>query len=394
MADEQQVQTQETQPVNLSERLQSEVWGDAPVQEQQSQEPAPAEQQQMQPELQVQQPENSQPSFDPKDWLKKEFEVEDAEIIKQQLKEYKELKEKPATQDYKFENDESRDLAEAISKGDRKKVIDILQKQEEIAAYTSGEVTKENADSIIKLGLKMKHPTLTKDQIEFQFNEDYGTPRKPQMKDTEDETEFAERLSEWQSQVDRVEMKKTIAATMAVPDLQRMKAEIKLPQIESNQVANQQPTQEDVEAFEKSKAAFLQSSESFLKDFNGFSVSVKDKDVDYTVGYAPSKEEKEMITSGFKEFAENGYDANVLFAQRWVNQDKTLNIQQMVKDYLRIVSGEKADTKFANEAANQRLELYIKEKKSINLNDTRVQDDFNPNTKTTSQVLQEQFWGT
>jgi len=86
------------------------------------------------------------------------------------------------------------------------------------------------------------------------------------------------------------------------------------------------------------------------------------------------------------EFAKSGLDANALLADRWVNEDgKTLNVERMVKDLSLIYSNEKLSQKLVTDAANKRLELYLKEKKNINLNETVTNGQFNPDNKKTQQ---------
>jgi hypothetical protein len=85
------------------------------------------------------------------------------------------------------------------------------------------------------------------------------------------------------------------------------------------------------------------------------------------VAYIASQEEKNLINAKMQKFADGGFNANVLLADRWENADGSLNIPQMTEDLSRMFLGKNADAKIANDAANKRLELYIKDKKQIDI---------------------------
>lgn len=388
------------QPQDISSRMQQALWGDSPV--------TPPAQQPPASEPPVTPPAASTPATPPAatlppateekvpfEWLKKEFGIEDHTVLKAEREELARLKAAPKAEEIKFENEQSKQVHELLRQGKVKDVVKILQQQEELESYTSGEVTKDNADHVIKLGMKLKYPTLSKEQIDFQFNEDYSVPSKPSQKTDELDDEYEVRVAEWKQQVSRVEMKKTIAATMAIPELQNAKTKIVLPEIEKQPAAvNQEPTQEELAAFEQTKQAFVKASEDAVNGFTGISVQIKDKDVDYNVAYVPSEEEKTVVKSLIKEFADSGFNANALFVNRWVAEDgKTIKAEQMTSDLIALFGKEKIHQKLATEAANQRMELHLKGKKNIHLENAPPAQTNQLEAKTESQKMQEQFWG-
>lgn len=385
-------QQQEVQVPSVSQSLQQAVWDDKPFQ---SVEPAAQVEKPVQEAASANEPTKEEEEIlDPKDWLKRELEVDDIAIIKAEREEYKKLKEaKP--EELKFENEDSKKLHELFRQGKWKEANSIIQKQERIDELYSAEVNKDTAADIIKLNMELKYPTLTKQQLEFQYKQEYGIPKEPVMKDTEDETEFQERHQAWEETVANIQMKAEIAATMAKPELAAAKSKLVLPDIVSgnaNQVA--EPTQEELEASKNLKESFLKSVESSINTFNGFNVSVKDKDVDLSASYSLSPEEKAIVGDRLKAFAESGFDANIILADRWVNPDgKSLNVLQMAEDLSRVFAGDKPSQKLASDIANQRLELYLKEKKNINVNGISNGTTFNPEEKSTTERLQESFWG-
>lgn len=387
---------------DVSDFLRKSMWGDAPTSDTVATvEDKPTPQQQVaepQPEAQVQ---NDKPKDDDEevldinDWLKREFEVEDVDKFKQTYNELKKLKDTPKEPEIKFNDDTSRLIYENLQGKKYKEVRQFLETQERLDAVLNNEVSKKNADDIIKLSMQLKYKDLTPAEIDYKFNKQYAIPKEPKQTDIETDEEFALRKAEWQEQVNDIEMTKLIDAKLAKPELEKSKSELILPEIapKGNEQLQPQISQEDLANLDKLKNSFLESSENLLKDFNGFKVNVKNKDVDYNIDYAISKEDKETISGLVKQFAENNFDVNSMFAQRWVNDDNTINTAQMIKDLSNMLLSEKAQQKIANEAANQRLELYLKQKKNIQLDTSSPANVPNLDKKNISEILQEKFWG-
>ena len=333
--------------------------------------------------------------IDPKDWLKREFEVDDADVLKQQLKEYKELKANPVPSEYKFENEDSQRLAEAISKGDRKEVLRILETQQQVENLVAAEVNDDTAESIIKLGLKLKNKDLTDAEINHKFNRQYGIPKEPIKGEFDDDTEFEQKHDAWKEKVAEIKMDKIIDAKTMKPELLKANSELKLPEINKENKNNQvEPSAEELEKFNQAKNTFIQSAKQVVEGFSGFTAQVKDKDVDYSVGYTPSVEEKNLISEKLNQLAESGFDANALFAERWYdNTTQTFKVEQMTKDLSRMLIGENADKKLAFDSANKRMEMFLKEKRNVSVTEGNKDSTFKPNGQaTSSEKLAADFW--
>jgi hypothetical protein len=187
-------------------------------------------------------------SFDEPIYLKNNFGWENREAALAELNELRQLKANPPKVDsFKFENEESERLAKAIN-ANRKEVYKILEKQERIEALETLEVNKETAADIIKFGMQLTNPTLSPQEIEFQYKQDYVPPKEPVQKASEEEDEFKERHDEWKEAVERIEMKRVIAAKMAQPQLAAAKQKIVLPDISST-------VDEGYEAYKASNAS-------------------------------------------------------------------------------------------------------------------------------------------
>lgn len=378
-----------------STQMQEAIWGDEPIVNngQQQQPNAPAQEQQQQ---NTQAPTKDEDEIiEPKEWLKRELDTDDIAVLKAEREELKSLRTKAnESKPFEFKNEDSKKVFEYVTENKLDELFDILSSRKKIEKLSSADLNanKDLATELVKFGIKNDNPSLNDDEVDFIFSEKYTKPTKPVRDYLDDDADYENKVKVWQQQVDNIEKRMVIEAKMAQPKIAQLKSELVFPEIKKGNNQNQ-PTQEDLAALNELKTSFLQSAEQTLNGFNGFSIPVKDKDVDYTVGYAPSQEEKTLINSKLKEFAESGLDANALLADRWVNEDgKSLNVNQMVKDLSRIYGGEKIDQKLVTDSANKRIEAYLKEKKQIDVNGNSNRGSFVPNDKTQSEKMQEQFW--
>lgn len=384
---EEATQQQETVATE-STQLQATFWGDTP----------PAAQPEVKNELpkaEEKKEEVQQPVVN--EWYK-QFEWDNEETAKAEIQK---LKQTPQPEEIKFANDLSKQVHELLREGKVDEVMDIYSKQKQLDKVISGNVTPDNAEDIIKLQMKMKFPKLTDAQIDFQFNEDYGVGKKPTMKESELEEEYNERLQEWNDKVARVNMKKEIAATMAIPELQKHKEEIVFPDIKTlnpNSQSQRQPTQEELAADKKMKEDWTKAATAMAAQFKGLSTTAKykdgDKEVEIPVSYGLSPEEVKTLNTKLSAFAESNFDPYTILKERWVDEKGNDKLDQMVEDLSWLMFGKTASQKFANEAAHQRLENYLKEKKNIRI-DSGGGKDFGASEqqKTQSEQLQEAFWG-
>lgn len=389
---------QQQQQPDFSTQMQQAIWEDKPLPQQQ---PNPdsntntqqnnANQQQAAATTTTQ---TTEEIIDPKEWLKREFEVDDPQAIKQQLAELKELRAKAQTPaEIKYANELSEKMAKALMDGDEETVYKHLDEKRRLDRLTAADVTKEAAD-IIKYGMFIKNKGLEKDDIDFLYNKKYSFPTKPVKELAEADEDYTERVSQWEGKVNEIKREIEIEAKMLLPELQKMKSELIFPDKKpKNDPGQSQPSQEDIDKANKFKESFLAEADKSVKEFPGFATTVEEKDFKLAVNYGLSTEQKTFIDSKLKEFAESNYNANALFAQDWVNKDGTINVPKMTKDLSLIYFGEEIHKKNASEGANQRLEQYLKDKKNLNLNGGQAgSGQFNPEKKNQSEQLQEKFW--
>ena len=142
----------------------------------------------------------------------------------------------PAPEPLKFENPTSESVFKALQAGKFNEVYSVLDQQNKLDRLTSLEVNKDTASEIIKLGMQLKYKNLSPEEIDFQYKEEYSIPKEPvfnELKETQDE--FDEKHAAWKEQAYRIEMKRTIQAKQLIPELENAKAQLKFPEISSQQ---------------------------------------------------------------------------------------------------------------------------------------------------------------
>ena len=331
--------------------------------------------------------------LDSSEWLKREFNWESVDAAKQELEELRKFRDTRSSdvEEVEFENEESLNLFRLFKEGKQDDVYNYLENRRKLDNLIGGELTKDSASEIIKMNMQKSYPDLTRDEIEFKFNREFSVPAKPVQQDIETDEEYQDRLSAWQSQVKEVETELMIEAKLVKPELQKFRNELVLPEIENGQ-SSYEPTQEELEAQKKFVDHFKQSANSALSSFDGFNVSVKDEEVDIPLSYAISQEEKGVVAQQLERFADSGFDANVILAERWLTSDGNINTNQIVKDLSLLLSEGKMSQKFVNEAASKRLAEHIRRTSNINVTSRTPQNTFSPESKSDMDKQIEYIW--
>ena len=304
---------------------------------------------------------------DADEYLRQNLGYESWDAAKQEIEELKKLKEAQQANEIKFANDESEKLFKALQEGKEDEIFEVLSKKQEFKRIEKLDVTNpKDASELIKANLKLKHPQLDPTEIEDIFQENYYKSPKPTQRDDQTDEEYQEALEDWKLRTEAIDRKMVRDAKIAKPEVLSLQSKIVIPDIPTNNSQAAGQTQEDLEAFTKAKESFVKSAETVLKDFNGFVATVKDKDVEIPVSYDLSKEEKETLNGYVKNFAER-LDANVLFAERWLDKEGNIKTEQVIKDLSKVLFDDNKSQKFVNDAAAKRLELYLKDKKKVDV---------------------------
>lgn len=331
--------------------------------------------------------------LEPSEWLKREFSWESVDAAKQELEELRKLRESinEDSGEIEFENEESLNLFRLFKEGKQDEVYSYLETRRKLDNLIGGDLNRETASEIIKMNMQKSYPDLTRDEVEFKFNREFGIPQKPVQQDIETDEEYQERLGSWESQVKNIETELMIEAKLVKPDLQKYRNELVFPEID-NGPEQSQLTQEELEAQAKYIDHFKEVAAEQLINFDGFSVSVKDEEVEIPLSYAISEEEKSYVAQQLDRFAESNFDANVILAERWLDKDGNIDTSRVVKDLALLLSEGKMSQKFVNEAASKRLAEHIRRTSNISLNSRTPQNTFNPESKSDRDKQIEYIW--
>jgi hypothetical protein len=300
----------------------------------------------------------SSPSFDPNEFVRERFGFESVEQAEQ---EFKKLKETPS---FEFKDDVSKTLFDAIKEGKADDVYEVLNQQKRLEKLVNSELNSEIAAEIVKTNIKNKHKSLSNEDVELLFYDQFFVPLKPEQGYDESDDDYAAKVSQWQSQVDYTERRLMIEAKVLKPEIEKLRSEITLPDI-YNESAREAASQEEFEIMQEARSIYERTLDSDFQSFNGFNVSVKDEDVEIPISFNVAEEERLAMKNDLEDF-----DTDLYFENRWFNKEGKPNVQQIMADKYLLENREKIFSKIANEAASQRLLAHLKKNGNININQT------------------------
>ena len=305
--------------------------------------------------------ESDEEVFDADEYLKQNLGFESWEVAKEEIEKLR------TSKGSKYENEESEKIHKALLEGKNEDVYSFLEKQIKLNKLLSSEVDEKNAEEIVKLSMKSKYADLTDDEIEYKYKKQFSIPKEPEQKYTESDEEFEERHKAWEEKVKDVKIELMIEAKSSRNEIENLKKNLKLPEISDNN-QNKTLSQEELAKVNKFVDDYVSKVDETVGSFNGFSVAYKDESASIQSTYTPSAEEKQAVSEILKNFASNNFNANVIFAERWLDSDGSLNVQQMTKDVSLLYSEEKVMQKLVNDGINKRLAEYRKSTSNIKVN--------------------------
>lgn len=328
----------------------------------------PSTEQQVQPEVQQTQ---EQQTFDPNQFVRERFGFESVEEAEEQFKRVREQQ----IPEFDFENETSRNLFAAIKEGKTDEIFDILNKQKKLESLTNSEINANIAAEIIKTNIENKYKDLSKEEVDILFYDNYNFPAKPEQSYDETEEDYNARVQNWQSQIEFIEKRMIIDAKVIRPELEKLKNDIKLPDVYGFDEL-QAETQEEYENLQQAREIYEQTLNSEFNSFNGFNVSVKDEDVEIPITFNVAEDERFRMKETLSDFDSDNY-----FGERWFNEDGKPKVQQVMSDIYILENFNKILQKVANEAASQRLVAHIKKSGNITINNPtpQGQPQQNPN---------------
>lgn len=336
---------------------------------------------------------------DADEWLKGQFGWENADAARAEIEELRQLRENASSQaEIEFANEQSAKFFKLMQEGKEDDLYNFLENKKKFDRLSNiSELDTRSAAEIIKFNMQQKYKDLTPNEIEYKFNKQFAVPQRPAQGDLETDEEYQEKLSNWEARVKDVETEMFIEAKLAKPELEKFRNELVLPdvQFETGQ-QGYEPTQEELDAQSALMNQFKESAIAALSSFDGFSVSVKDEEVEIPLSYAVSDEEKIAVASQIEQFADANFDANVVLAERWLKDDGNggykLNTNQIIRDLTLLQSEGKVNQKFVNDAASKRLAEYIKKTSNVSVTSQTAQSTFSGNNKSDLDRQIEYIW--
>ena len=345
-----------------------------PNSQQQSAQTAPVEE----AKPQVQEQQQSSTTFDPNQFVKERFGYD---TVEQAEEEFKKLKEKPS--EFEFKDNVSKTLFDAIKEGKADDVYEVLNQQKKLDKLLTSDLNIDLAAEIVKTNISNKYKNLSPDEVNLLFYDQFFVPLKPEQGYDESDEDYAGKVKTWQSQVDYVEKKLMIEAKVIRPELEKLKSDIKLPDI-YNEAEYEAQSQAEFENMQKARSIYENTLNSEFQSFNGFNVSVKDEDVEIPISFNVAEEERLAMKNELSDFDSDSY-----FENRWFNKEGKPNVQQIMADKYLLENREKIFSKIANEAASQRLLAHLKKTGNININQTSTPQGTTPNINTNASVQEQ-----
>lgn len=222
---------------------------------------------------------------DPFGIFKEKFGYETPEVAVQDIEALRAFRAAPPVAELKFENEQSKLVAEALQAGKFNEVYEVLDQQMRIERLTTAELTPDTAADIVKLGMQLKYKDLTPAEINYKFNKQFAPPPKPGIMPAEYQDEYNDKLAAWEEQVKDKQTELLIEAKLARPELQATKSKLVFPTIARPQDTNFQEWQKTVQEEEARAAENTQAYKALTPKSLETKINFKDEpnkiDFDY-----------------------------------------------------------------------------------------------------------------
>ncbi len=321
------------------------------------------------------------PQFDPNQFMKEKFGFDSVEQAEQEFQRLKEPK-----KDFEFESDTSKSLFNAIKEGKVDDVYEIISQQKRLEKLTTSEINANLAMDIIKTNISNKYKELAPDEVDLLFYENYGLPAKPEQGYDESDDDYESKVKQWENTCGVIEKRMIIEAKVLRPELEKLKSDLKLPDIYGEAQAAAK-SQEEFENLQKARTNYEQALETQFNSFGGFNVSVKDEDVEIPIAFNVADDEKLQMKDLLSDF-----DAESFLEEQWFDKNGNPKVTQMMEDLYLLKNRQKIFQKVANEAASQRLLHHLKKTGNYTLNQPTPQGTPTPNANSAFEALQQAVW--
>jgi hypothetical protein len=278
------------------------------------------------------QAEQQQPANTPFDFsiFKDKYGYETPEAAMTEIETLRQLKNAPPiAPEIEFKGEYSQKIFAALKEGKTEDVYKFLDEQMKLDRFSTQEISKDSAEDIIKTAMRLEYTNLTDEEINYQFNQQYKTPKEPVQKLEEDDDDFKLRKDEWTENVQDINMRKVIAAKMAQPKLLSAKQTLTLPDIQKaadpgyqEYLAYKQESENQQQIDDQTIEAYKAFTPKELKVVTNFK-DVANK-IDFNFEFEPDVE-------GFAKAIEMVSDPEKYYAS-YKNSDGTPNRKKFLED--------------------------------------------------------------
>jgi hypothetical protein len=289
----------------------------------------------------------------------------------------------------KYDNEVSERIHRALVEGKHDEVYSYLEQNNKLNKLLHSDIDDSSAEQIVKLSMRSKYPELTDDEVEFKYKKQFSLPKEPTQRYDETDEEFDQRKEDWQERVNDVKMELMIEAKSSRNQLKQLQSEIKLPEVSYNSGVNL--TQEELQSVNQYVNTYMNSVDNHVNNFDGFGIEYRDEEASINSVYSPSEEEKQSISNQLKYFAQNDFNANMLLADRWVNDDGNLNMNQIIQDLSLLQNHDRITQKLVNDSVAKRLHEYRKSTSNIRVGG-QSSGTFSPRNDQSDQAKMAEFF--
>lgn len=289
----------------------------------------------------------------------------------------------------KYDNEVSERIHRALVEGKHDEVYSYLEQNNKLNKLLHSDIDDASAEQIVKLSMRSKYPELTDDEVEFKYKKQFSLPKEPTQRYDETDEEFDQRKEDWQERVNDVKMELMIEAKSSRNQLKQLQSEIKLPEVSYNSGVNL--TQEELQSVNQYVNTYMNSVDNYVQSFDGFGIEYRDEEASINSVYSPSEEEKQSISNQLKYFAQNDFNANMLLADRWVNDDGNLNMNQIIQDLSLLQNHDRITQKLVNDSVAKRLHEYRKSTSNIRVGG-QSSGTFSPRNDQSDQAKMAEFF--
>lgn len=191
-----------------------------------------------------------------------------------------------------FKDDEAAAIYKGLAEGNYDLLREHLNRQHEVGRLSSLDVNKDTAADIVKFGMQLKYKDLSVDEINYKFNKQFAIPPKPVQQAGEDQTDYDDRVAEWQQTATDRQMELMIEAKMIRPEFESAKKQFTFPKAIESTDAGYLQYQKTLENEDRMHEEAFKAYQAFQPNQIAMELPFVDEPnkIDFKFKYEPDKE--------------------------------------------------------------------------------------------------------